>query len=84
MRNAPPGLPLPIQDRRTLGRNMEDTMAGENRTPDKAIGEVKHAQDQAGRTTGHQPPHGPDASHEEETVRAKPDQNPQTKKTGEF
>lgn len=59
-------------------------MAGENRTPDKAIGEVKHAQDQAGRTTGHQPPHGPGASHEEETVRAKPDQNPQTKKTGEF
>lgn len=59
-------------------------MAGENRTPDKAIGEVKHAQEQADRTTGHKPPHGPGAQHEKEAVRAKPDQDPKTKKTGEF
>jgi hypothetical protein len=63
---------------------MEDTMAGENRTPDKTIGEVKHAQEQASRTTGHQPPHGPGSPHEKEDVRAKPDQDPQKKKTGEF
>jgi len=59
-------------------------MAGENRTPDKTIGEVAHAQDQAGRTTGHVPPHGPGAPHEDETLRAKPGEDPRQKKTGEF
>jgi hypothetical protein len=34
-------------------------MAEENRTPDKKIGEVAHAEEQAERTTGHKPPHGP-------------------------
>ena len=36
-------------------------MAEENRTPDKKIGEVAHAEQQAERTTGHKPPHGPGA-----------------------
>jgi hypothetical protein len=36
-------------------------MAEENRTPDKKIGEIKHAQEQTERTTGHLPPHGPGA-----------------------
>jgi hypothetical protein len=39
-------------------------MAGDNRTPDKIIGEVKYAKDQFERTTGHQPAHGPGAPHE--------------------
>jgi hypothetical protein len=39
-------------------------MAGENRTPDKKIGEVEHAEQQAGRTTGHIPPHGAGAPNE--------------------
>lgn len=60
-------------------------MAGENRTPDKKIGEIKHAQEQAERTSGHLPPHGPGApSREEEDVRANPDRDPVKKKTGEF
>jgi hypothetical protein len=59
-------------------------MAEENRTPDKKIGEVAHAQEQAERTTGHKPPHGPGASHEKEAVRANPDLDPSKKKTGEF
>ncbi len=59
-------------------------MAGENRTPDQKIGEVKHAQEQAARTTGHEPPHGPGVAHEKEAVRSNPDQDPQKKKTGEF
>lgn len=62
----------------------EDTMAGENRTPDKTIGEVQHAQEQTDRTTGHKTPHGPGAADEKEAVRAKPEQDPQKKKTGEF
>ena len=64
--------------------NGVNTMAGENRTPDKAIGEIKHAQEQADRTTGHQPPHRAGAAREKEAVGAKPDQDPQKKKTGEF
>jgi len=59
-------------------------MAEENRTPDKKIGEVKHAQEQAERTTGHQPPQSAGAPHEKEVVRAKPEQDPSKKKTGEF
>jgi hypothetical protein len=59
-------------------------MAGENRTPEEKIGEVTHAEEQAERTTGHEPPHGPGAPHEKETVRAKPGQDPAKKKTGEF
>ena len=59
-------------------------MAGENRTPDKKIGEIAHAQEQAERTSGHQPPHGPGASHENESVRAEPGKDPSKKKTGEF
>jgi hypothetical protein len=58
-------------------------MAEENRTPDKKIGEVKHAEEQAQRTTGHQPPHGPGAHNEKEDIRAKPDQDPTRKKAGE-
>jgi hypothetical protein len=59
-------------------------MPGENRTPDKKIGEVAHAQDQAVSTTGHKPPHGAGTPHEDETVRAKPDKDPRKKNTGEF
>jgi hypothetical protein len=33
-------------------------MAEENRAPDKKIGEVAHAEEQAERTTGHKLPHG--------------------------
>jgi hypothetical protein len=47
-------------------------MAEENRTPDKKIGEIQHAEEQTKRTTGHLPPHGPGAPHEKEDVRAKP------------
>jgi hypothetical protein len=59
-------------------------MAEENRTPDKKIGEIKHAEEQTKRTTGHLPPHGPGAPHEKEDVRANPDRDPTKKKTGEF
>jgi hypothetical protein len=59
-------------------------MDGDNRTPDKKIGEIKYAEKQAKRTTGHLPPHGPGAPHEKEGVRANPDRAPATKKTGEF
>ncbi len=45
-------------------------MAGENRTPEKKIGEVAHAEEQAERTTGHKPPHGAGAPHETEDARA--------------
>ena len=45
-------------------------MADENRTPDKKIGEVKHAEEQAERTTGHKPPHGPGAPHETDDASA--------------
>ncbi len=58
-------------------------MEGENRTPDKKIGEIAHAEEQAARTTGHLPPHGPGASHEKEDVRAKSGQDSAKKKTGE-
>jgi hypothetical protein len=63
--------------------NRENEMAEENRTPDKKIGEVAHAEQQAERTTGHKPPHGPGAP-EKEAVRANPDRNQSKKKTGEF
>jgi hypothetical protein len=59
-------------------------MADENRTPDKTIGEIKHAEEQANRTTGHIPPHGPGSQPKEEDVRANPDRDPKKKKTGEF
>jgi hypothetical protein len=59
-------------------------MAGDNRAPDKTIGEVKYAKDQTDRTTGHMPPHGPGAPHEKEAVIANPDRDPAKKKTGEF
>jgi hypothetical protein len=59
-------------------------MAEENRTPDKKIGEVAHAQEQAERTTGHKPPHGPGAPHEKEAARVNPNVDPSKKKTGEF
>jgi hypothetical protein len=58
-------------------------MAEENRTPDKKIGEITHAEQQADRTTGHKPPHGPGAP-EKEAVKAHPDHDPSKKKTGEF
>jgi hypothetical protein len=60
-------------------------MAEENRTPDKKLGEVAHAEDQAERerTMGRKPPHDPGAS-EKEVVRANPDRDPSKKKTGEF
>jgi hypothetical protein len=58
-------------------------MPGENRTPDKKIGEVAHAEDQAERTTGQQPRQGP-GGHEDESVRAQPGQDPAKKKAGEF
>jgi hypothetical protein len=64
---------------------MEEDMEGENRTPEKKIGEIKHAQEQTKRITGHLPPHGPGApSREKEDVRANPERDPSKKKTGEF
>jgi Protein of unknown function (DUF2934) len=44
-------------------------MAGENRTPEKKIGEIAHAENQAERTTGHQPPHGPGNADQEQHIR---------------
>ncbi len=63
---------------------MEEIDGGENRTPDKKIGEVKYAEEQSDRTTGHKPPHGQDAPHEKEDVRVDPERHPAEKKTGEF
>ncbi len=59
-------------------------MDGDNRTPDKKIGEVKYAEDQFKRTTGHLPPHGAGAPREKEDAGANPDRDPTKKKTGEF
>lgn len=59
-------------------------MGEENRTPDKKIGEIKHAQEQTERTTGHLPPHGPGTPDPKEDVRANLDRDPSKKKTGEF
>jgi len=58
-------------------------MAEENRTPDKKIGEIQHAEEQTKRTTGYLPPHGPGAPHEKEVVRANPGRDATKKKTGE-
>ena len=58
-------------------------MAEENRTPDKKIGEIQHAEEQTKRTTGHLPPHGPGTDPKED-VRANSDRDPSKKKTGEF
>jgi hypothetical protein len=69
---------------RSLCRQQENEMAEENRTPDKKIGEVAHAEEQAERTSGHKPPHGPGVPHEKEVVRAKSGQDPSKKKIGEF
>jgi hypothetical protein len=60
---------------------MEERMEGENRTPDKTIGEIVHAQEQAKRTTGHLPPHGPGALVDDAAVKG---QKPEAKKTGKF
>jgi hypothetical protein len=57
-------------------------MEGENRTPDKTIGDIVHAQEQAKRTTGHLPPHGPGTRASDDT-RSKPDQGPAKKPGGE-
>jgi hypothetical protein len=57
---------------------MEDDN-GENRIPDKKIGEVAHAEEQAERITGHKAPHGPGAPLEKESVRGKPGQDPSKK-----
>jgi hypothetical protein len=54
-------------------------MEGENRAPDKPIGEIVHAQEQAKRTTGHLPPHGPGARQED--AKGKANQKPEAKKT---
>jgi len=58
-------------------------MAGENRTPEKIIGEVKHAEEQTTRTLERKPREA-GANHEEEAVRANPGGDPAKKKTGEF
>ena len=47
-------------------------MASENRTPDKKIGEVAHAEEQAERTTGHKPAHGPGNADQEQRIRDRP------------
>jgi hypothetical protein len=47
---------------------MEDFMAGKNRTPEKKIGEIAHAENQAGRTTGHQPAHDPGNAEQEQRI----------------
>jgi hypothetical protein len=59
-------------------------MAEENRTPDKKIGEIAHAEEQAGRTSGHKPPHGPGGLKEEDEVGSGPDRNPAKKNAGGF
>ena len=59
-------------------------MAEENRTPDKKIGEIQHAEEQTKRTTGHLPPHGPGTPDPKGDVRANLDGDPTKKKTGEF
>jgi hypothetical protein len=58
-------------------------MDGDNRTPDKKIGEIKYAEEQTKRTTGHQPPHGPGAPNEKEDVRANANRELAKKKSGE-
>jgi hypothetical protein len=60
---------------------MEEQMEGENHNPDKTIGEIAHANEQAKRTTGHLPPHGPGAP--SDAMRSK-DQEPGAKKTGKL
>jgi hypothetical protein len=75
--------PMPAPAR-FLKATMEEAMDGDNRPPEKKIGEVKYAEEQAKRTTGHQPPHGPGAPRNEEGPRAHPDRDPAKKKTGEF
>jgi hypothetical protein len=57
-------------------------MAEENRTPDKKIGEIQHAEEQTRRTTGHLPPHGPGTPDPKEDVKANPDRDLSKKKTG--
>jgi hypothetical protein len=57
-------------------------MAEENRTPDKKIGEIQHAEEQTRRTTGHLPPHGPGTPDPKEDVKAYPDRDLSKKKTG--
>jgi hypothetical protein len=47
-------------------------MEGENRTPDQPIGEIVQAQEQAKRTTGHLPPHGPGALREDVNGKSEP------------
>jgi hypothetical protein len=64
-------------------RQWRKTMAEENRTPNKKIGEIQHAEEQTKRTTGHLPPHGPGTDPKED-VRANSDRDPSKKKTGEF
>ena len=59
---------------------MEEHMEGENRTPDKPIGEIVHAQEQAKRTTGLLPPHGPGALQED--VKGKANQKAGSEKNG--
>jgi hypothetical protein len=95
MNNARPGVNPKFERRFVRGygtRGMRHSLSakpwrkpmdGDNRTPDKIIGEVKYAKDQTERTTGHKPPDGPGAP-QEEAVRANPDRDPAKKKTGEF
>jgi hypothetical protein len=71
------GTPNPIQTpwnscrRRFVSRAaMENKrMADENRTPERKIGEIAHAENQAERTTGHQPGHGPGNPDQEQRTR---------------
>jgi hypothetical protein len=59
-------------------------MAGDNRTPDKIIGEIKYAQDESARAKEEKKSERPSPHHETEDVRANPDLDPAKKKTGEF
>jgi hypothetical protein len=59
-------------------------MAEENRTPDKKIGEIAHAEEQAERTSGHKPPHGPGAIKEEDEVAGHPNGAPAKSNAGKF
>lgn len=63
----------PFVDFKTKRRT---TMDGENRTPDKTIGEVAHAEEQTEHTKEEQ--------REKEVLRSNPDRAPTKKKTGEF
>jgi hypothetical protein len=51
---------------------------GDDRTPDKTIGQIKYADDKTPM------PESKSSSHESEAIRSRPGTDPAKKKTGEF